>query len=122
MKKFICFAALVGLMCSCSKQAYKTHTARTIGVSARVDSFVNVADLDVSDQKQKGECSDKMLTKKQKEQNAIALALEATRSDVLVEPQFTYDYNKKGKLVKVTVWGYPARYRNFRSTGAAVQE
>lgn len=122
MKKFICFAALVGLMCSCSKQAYKTHSARTIGVPAKVESFVNVADLDVSDQKQKGECSDKMLTKKQKEQNAIAAALQTTGSDILVEPQFTYDYNKKGKLTRVTVWGYPARYRNFRSTGGADQK
>ena len=57
----------------------------------------------------------KYLSKKVKEQNAIAEALKKTGADILVEPQFTYTYDKKGRLTTVEVSGYPARYRNFRS-------
>lgn len=118
MKKAICFAAFLGLLCSCSKQTYKSHTARTTGIPAKTESMVNISDLEVSETKARGTCTGKMFTKKQKEQNAIAEALKATGSDILVEPQFTYTYDKKGRLQTVEVAGYPARFRKFRTVTA----
>lgn len=115
MKKlFILMAAAVALS-ACSKQVFKTHTARTTSIPATTESIANVSDLDVSEDKVTGSSTGKMLSKKQKEGNAIANALQKTGADILVEPQFTYTYNKKGKLTSVEVSGYPARFRNFRN-------
>lgn len=115
MKKlFILMAAAVALS-ACSKQVFKTHTARTTSIPAKTESMVNVSDLEVSEVKTTGSCSDKILSKKQKEENAIANALLKTGADILVEPRYTYNYNKKGKLTSVEVSGYPARYKQFRS-------
>ncbi len=115
MKKlFILMAAAVALS-ACSKQVFKTHTARVAGVPAKMESMTNISDLEVSEVKVTGSSSDKILSKKQKEENAIANALQKTGADILVEPQFTYTYNKKGKLTSVEVSGYPARYKQFRS-------
>lgn len=84
----------------------------------KLESMVNVSDLEVSEVKVSGVCTGKdgkYLSKKVKEQNAVAEALKKSGADILVEPQFTYTYDKKGRLTAVEVSGYPARYRNFRS-------
>jgi len=115
MKQAICIVALLGLFCSCSKQTYKAHTARTTGIPAQTESLMNLSDLEVSETKARGTATGKRLSKKQKEQNAIAEALKQTASDILVEPRFTYTYDKKGRLQSVEVSGYPARFRKFRT-------
>lgn len=56
--------------------------------------------------------------KQKMEQYAVASALEAANADVLIDPQFTYEYKQKGPkltILSVSVVGYPAVHRNFRT-------
>ncbi|HIV32704.1 MULTISPECIES: hypothetical protein [unclassified Alistipes] len=118
MKRTILLLAAAVALSACSNSVYKSHTARVARIPAAMESMVNVSDLEVSETKVTGICTGKdgkYLSKKVKEQNAIAEALKKTGADILVEPQFTYTYDKKGRLTTVEVSGYPARYRNFRS-------
>lgn len=116
MKKCFYLAAVVCLACSCSKQAYQHYTARTAAIPTAVESLANVSDLEVTEHRVTGESTGKMLSKKQKELNAVADALrKAGGADVLLEPLYTYQYDKKNRLTSVTVTGYPARFRNFRT-------
>ena len=47
---------------------------------------------------------------------AIRMALDANGGgDVLVEVQTTIKKTGKNNITEVTVWGYPATYKNFRS-------
>ena len=115
MKKLFMLMAAVVALSACSKQVFKTHTARTTGIPAAMESMTNISDLEVSETKCTGTCTEKILSRKQKEENAVADALRKTGADILVEPQYTHTYNKRGKLVSVEVTGYPARYRQFRS-------
>ncbi len=110
-------AAAVALS-ACSNRVYKSSTARVAEIPSKLESMVNVSDLEVSEVKVSGVCTGKdgkYLSKKVKEQNAVAEALKKSGADILVEPQFTYTYDKKDRLTAVEVSGYPARYRNFRS-------
>lgn len=125
MKNVLILAIAAALMCSCSTVTYKTRTARTADVPSNFVSQYNAAELAVSDTKASG-TSDGCVTgrakklalvpnlKKNLENYAIADALQKSNADVLVGPQFTYHY-KKSALVSVSVTGYPAVYRNFRT-------
>ena len=46
---------------------------------------------------------------------AEALLLKQYDADVLVEPQYIYEYKDTRTISKVTVTGYAAKYKNFRS-------
>lgn len=110
--------AVAVALSACSNRVYKSYTARVAEIPSKLESMVNVSDLEVSEVKVSGVCigkDGKYLSKKVKEQNAVAEALKKSGADILVEPQFTYTYDKKGRLTAVEVSGYPARYRNFRS-------
>ena len=96
--------AVAVALSACSNRVYKSSTARVAEIPSKLESMVNVSDLEVSEVKVSGVCTGKdgkYLSKKVKEQNAVAEALKKSGADILVEP--------------VEVSGYPARYRNFRS-------
>ena len=126
MKKLLVIALVAAMASSCTV-SYKSRTARTANAPVEFAAQTSVADLVVSETKVTGDsegCIDGKITKlklrlvpglKAKLENyAITKALQNTNSDVLVDPQFTYHY-KKNNLVSVTVTGYPAVHRNFRT-------
>jgi hypothetical protein len=82
-----------------------------------------VADLDVQSEKVQGTFSGKAVKNKESKKLdfneeacknlAVINALEKSGADILIEPRFTVD--KVGAAIMVTVTGYPATYKNFRS-------
>lgn len=116
MKKIIFILMAASLLCACST-TLKVRSSRTSVVPAAVSLSPMTSDLVVSETKAEGTFSvpkKKLVrTKRAMEQEAVAAALAPTKSDVLVNPTYTYTY--KGKwLMAVSVSGYPAKYANFR--------
>lgn len=123
MKKFILFAfiALGACLSSCKSPsiAYSTRTARSQEMPVDVWSTWTTADLNISDQKVRftldiPQNNNVLITESQYKENAIGELLEKNNADVLINPTYKCDY-KNGRLVSITVSGYPATYRNFRS-------
>ena len=89
-------------------------------VPATFWTIPSLADLEVKEEKVSGNSEGDVnrrkffLGKKVQEDNAIVKALQSCGADVLIEPQFVYEY-KKARLQKVTVTGYPGYFRNFRA-------
>lgn len=113
MKKVLLLVFTGALLCSCST-SFKSRSARTAELPVQVSLSPTTSDLVVSDVKALGKCNMSEFGKNVMEKEAVASALAATDSDVLLEPSFTYTY-KGAKLVEVTVEGYPAKYANFRA-------
>ena len=107
------------LFSSCAV-TYKTRTARVAAVPTEFWTIPSLADLEVKEEKVSGTSEGDanrrkfFLGKKAQEDNAVAKALQSCGADVLIEPQFTYEY-KKARLQKVTVTGYPGFFCNFRA-------
>lgn len=122
MKKTILFTfiALGAIMTSCkSPMQYSTRTARTETMPVETWSSWTTADLEVAEQKvritiQAPADNSFAVSEKQLKENAIGELLEKYNADILVNPLFKCDY-QDGKLVSVTVSGYPAKHKNFRT-------
>ncbi len=110
----------VAVLFSSCAVTYKTRTARVAAVPTEFWTIPSLADLEVKEEKVSGTSEGDanrrkfFLGKKAQEDNAVAKALQSCGADVLIEPQFTYEY-KKARLQKVTVTGYPGFFRNFRA-------
>ncbi len=110
----------VALLCSCSQTvSFSTRNASWVSVPTQITTSFVEADLHVQEQKVSGICelnaSDEaqgFFGKEQMKENAVADALAKCSGDILIEPQFTYNYSN-GRLISVEVIGYPAFYRNF---------
>lgn len=110
-----CVLAVTGLS-SCSTI---THTASTADVDTQVYNLT-VADMDVSTKKVSTTVDWKWtplstVSIETQKENATAELLKETESDVVVEPQYTVKRRGMFRGGSVTVTGYPAKYRNFRS-------
>lgn len=122
MKKSILFTvvALGAFMTSCkSPMTLTTRTARTEVMPIETWASLVTADLEVSDQKAnftyEAPADDRIaMTEEQMKENAIGALLEQYSADVLINPLFKKDYID-GKLVSITVSGYPARHKNFHT-------
>lgn len=71
--------AVAVALSACSNRVYKSSTARVAEIPSKLESMVNVSDLEVSEVKVSGVCTGKdgkYLSKKVKEQNAVAEALK----------------------------------------------
>ncbi|MGM9841612.1 MAG: hypothetical protein ACI31D_05365 [Candidatus Limisoma sp.] len=119
MKKVVFFAGLL-LLCASCKTVHKTSTTRQI--SAPIEAAVT-ADLDVQKTKISYTYYPTKSVRRGGEKNVKAAAVaEALRmngnADVLVESQEEV-YVRTGltgkKIKSVTVTGYPATYKNFKS-------
>lgn len=118
MKRLFFALCVVALFASCTTVR---HTATQRDVKAPIVSAV-IGDLDVSDQKISYTY---VPTKKIRRggpnnciNSAIAAALKGGDYDILVETQEAVVERKwfgKRKITSVTVTGYPAKYKNFRS-------
>ena len=115
-------AVLMSTLFGCAAvQKDSTFQGKLVREHARTSmSAVIVADLDVSDKKIAGRANgDLGLTDKRSIEQAAILnafhqAPEWTDADILVAPNFFYEFS--GRNVSVTVVGYPARYKNFRTS------
>lgn len=122
MKKILFFSLVAcgALLTACKTPVTMSNrTARSTEMPIETWASWTTADLDVSDQKVRltveAPKDDKILmTESQMKENAIGEALEKYNADVLINPLFTTEF-VDGKLVRVTVSGYPARHKNFRT-------
>ena len=120
MKKVLVAVSLVVMTCSCS--TFRSSTSTSLDVATSMSS-VNSAELDVADTKISYTYYPKKRYRKAGLKhilsNATAAALrENGDADVLVGRQ--YEVLSKPRLLRkkiksVTVTGYPATYRNFKS-------
>lgn len=113
MKKYVVFIVLAMLASSCS--LIKSSSSKTLDVNTKAECNME-AELEVSPHKATGIAYRKRGLKRKEElkSNAIAEALKNTQADVLVEPRFTIERKKNGKVKSVSVTGYPASYKNFK--------
>ena len=116
MKKFLLVAAAAIALTSCTTVS---HTAHTEDVETQVYNLT-VADMDVSKDKVSKTTSwnwtplSTVSVEAQKEK-ATAELLQEKKADVLVEPQYIVKRRGLFRGGEVTVTGYPATYRNFRT-------
>jgi hypothetical protein len=117
-------AVLMSTLIGCAAvQKDSTFQGKLVREHRTSMSAVIVADLDVSDKKIAGRANGNLnLTDKTSlEQAAILNAFqqvpEWADADILVAPNFFYEFSGiNGKEVSIIVVGYPARYKNFRTS------
>jgi hypothetical protein len=99
------------------------HTVRTTDINGGVISTPVLADLNVTGPKVTGMADYSGATNSvgYVKGLAVADALKNSNADVLVEPSFDIKITPELFVadIKVTVTGYPATYKNFRSATAA---
>ncbi|MFI3281550.1 MAG: hypothetical protein R3Y44_06240 [Rikenellaceae bacterium] len=118
MKKLLfCLALSVAFLSSCSTM--RTATSKSVDVSTSISS-VTTADLAVAQQRVEYDyIPSRKERKKMKlavmQEKAVAAALKNNgNADVMVATE--YQVERKGfKIRKVTVSGYPAKYKNFKT-------
>ncbi|MCR4964284.1 MAG: hypothetical protein K6A41_01355 [Bacteroidales bacterium] len=123
MKKHLLYSlslVIALLVTSCS-------TSKVVSTSRILEPTTNpvYADLDIKTQKVTGvfnyECKKNApVNEKEMRDNAVYVALKDLNADVLVAPMYQINTKVMGKkYVTVTVSGYPAFYKNFRSVEPA---
>lgn len=121
MKSYINICVCLVIMCamlflsSCSVS--KSYSSKTLeSTTGELIQIPTMVELDVLKTKVNGEIDrpSKKLGLTEIKSNVIALALESSKADVLIEPRFQIERKKSGKIVSIKVSGYPAMYNNFR--------
>lgn len=106
------------LAAPCASAYADEKIANTIKVETTITA-VTVAELDIADKRVEKSVSWKLTalsptSLEQRKHNLITELCREAGADVLVDPQFTYSKRFLGGG-KLTVSGYPASYRNFRT-------
>lgn len=119
MKKVIYLVALCAMICSCrSSVTYTSRTGRSLEMPTEMWQQWTTADLQVSEAKVKATVENQnngvFMSEDALRQNAVGKALEQSGADILINPVYTTDY-VDGRIVRVTVSGYPAKHVNFRT-------
>ena len=104
------------LFVSCSTTKKTTSTIRSMDINGPgVIQIPVVVDLEVINTKVNGSYT--MSTQDAQvdylKSKAIAIALQSTKADVLIEP--TYEIIEGNGIITVTVTGFPGTYKNFRT-------
>lgn len=112
--KLLSLLVLTALLGSCTTVQ---KTASTVPVETYVVQYPTVADLDISHQKVSKSTSWFSLfsftSPILRRDNLIAELIQENDADVLVEPHFIFT-NKTFGRSSITVFGYPATFKNFR--------
>lgn len=99
-------------------------TATTTDVKNHVEQYPTVADLNV---KEKAEATTTWNFRpfhagepslNQAKENLTAELLKQKDADVLIEPQYIFEKTSYGER-KLTIIGFPAKYKNFRAATAS---
>lgn len=116
MKKYLFLSLMILLMASCTVTNSKYSTAKSIDINLTgIIQKPVVVDLDVKETKVSGTATEKSesVSIETVKQEAIVDAVKKSNADILVEPMFTTE--TIGEKITVTVTGFPANYKNFRS-------
>jgi|TergutMp193P3_1026864.scaffolds.fasta_scaffold77643_1 hypothetical protein len=120
LKKIVIMAsvAVAAMMAMGNAGELTDKTATRIYLAPDIDEVSSVAELSVAEKKVMGRVKGKASYKRMLEKEALFEAFTQARTagasfDVLVAP--TYYYEASGYDLTVTVVGYPARYKNFRT-------
>ncbi len=120
MKK-IFFALLFAAFAFSSCSTLQKSTARYVGIEAEINQYPTVTDLELADKAVTAEVtwnwsllSFGTQGLNDRKMNLIADMLKKHNADVLVEPRYQFVKTSFGPR-KLTVTGYPAKYKNFRS-------
>lgn len=116
--KFLTLLLVLLAVNSASARKEEFPSGAGVGVEATITA-VSAADLDISAVRVQKSVSwgPKVFSQTSLEQRKANLIVELCRevgADVLVDPQFTYSKRILG-AGKLTVSGYPAKYKSFRS-------
>jgi len=100
--------------CVPTKAKYTTAKSVDINLTGIIQKPV-VVDLDVKENKVSGTATEnsEFASIETVKQAAIVDAVKKSNADILVEPMFTTE--TIGNKITVTVIGFPANYKNFRS-------
>lgn len=116
MKHFKLLALLVMAFCFCSCTTIE-KTTQTVDVNAYIVQYPTVADLEISPKKVSRTTAWSSLFSltrfDTRKENCIAELLQECDADVLVEEHMVYKKEMFGTN-KLTVFGFPAKYKNFR--------
>lgn len=111
-----CIIGLSGILCLASCGSTKKYNeAKTVDIKTEVIQYPTLVDLKVDPVKITTTivCDYDKRGLQIIKDNALAQAAKGVGADVIVEPM--YELVFKGKKVKVTLTGFPARYVNFRN-------
>lgn len=116
MRLKIALIALVAILAS-SCSSIK-NTASTQGVASTVETHPTVTDLEVSTQKVSKTVSwgipfFNKISLNTRKTNLVAELVNENNADILVEPQYIVEKGFLGSG-KLTVIGYPAKFKDFR--------
>lgn len=118
MKKFLFMALMCAVLASCSEKVV-TQTATTTTVYPIIQTSV-IADVDIVSTKATYTYTPGLEVilggKENIQQTAVANLLAQYNADVLMNPEYRFEYSDKRTIKSVTVTGYPAKYKNFRNT------
>jgi DNA/RNA endonuclease YhcR with UshA esterase domain len=112
MKKVVLSLALAGTLVSCATT--KTGTAKTIDiVGSGVIHKPVIADLNIQQDKVSKTVTISNIESLEVAKNqAIRELIKENNADLLVEP--TYESSTQNNKTELTVYGWPANYKNFR--------
>lgn len=114
----LCISLICGVQTSFSQENKAKKQSNVVNIETTITA-VSTADLDIADERVSKSATWTMnfLTRNTLEQRKANLIVELCRqagADVLVDPQFTFKKRMFGGG-KLTVSGYPAKYKNFRT-------
>lgn len=114
----LCISLICGVQASFSQENKAKKQSNVVNIETTITA-VSTADLDIADERVSKSATWTMnfLTRNTLEQRKANLIVELCRqagADVLVDPQFTFKKRMFGGG-KLTVSGYPAKYKNFRT-------
>lgn len=124
--RFICYVAFLAVMCSCHtlSSTTTTRTARSIEIVADVQQLPTVAELVVDtiyvrqDTTWINKAFKSTTSKSTMRTLLLGEMLEKANADVIIQPrenvQVSYT-NPFNQTLHMEIYGYPARYRNFRT-------
>lgn len=124
MKTYHYILLLSVLLASCG--TLKKYDSKAVSIDCSVIQCPTIAELDVQKNSISGsaEWQEKWFARSiplsVRKGNLIAELTLQAKADVLVEPRFTFEQGQAGRNSrKLTVTGYPATFKNFRSATPA---
>lgn len=116
MKNLLLIIGCAVIFYSCDVQGIQRgslKTTREMAINGNVTQIPVVADLDVKPKDSATLSFSANGNMADMKNEVVALLLNNHKADVLVSP--SYDIETLGNRTTVTVYGYPATYKNFRS-------
>lgn len=127
MKKYVfaslVFMAVVLILTSCGASSKMTvATSTSVDLARSIRYIPTLANVQVQPTKVTATMTStemEGLKAEQRKQAVVAKAVAAAKADILVVPSFSTKKDAEGKLVSMTVTGYPANISSFRSLSIA---